>query len=414
MSSARKPSQAPCRCKGTSHESAGGSGPSVSSQSFSLAPARMGNQALQRWLRARAILPKGEVSRPDDPLEREAERAAERALSAAPSAKGRQRLAAAAPQLPLPQLGTGRPLDAASRAFFEPRFGHDFGSVRIHTDAAAAATARSFNALAYSADNHVVFARGQYAPATSTGRRLIAHELAHVVQRAEGRGGGVIARQVDSIWVPGEAHGHTPTGRWADVQADAAAACGAGILGLSDSSIECACAVMTPAEVLSAARATALSGSPLAQAHLDHYLTGGGVNLAEDLEDVLRRDSGVRRVLAKAAGRSPRGHVRIEQTDYAVMDFQLAFGAIDRMDYEVDAAAGTIHVWFQDRYEWHPYGYGYAALPGDAVRGTNCVHAAAVEMQSSGAADYWMFGNATVPLSLLAPAPVVPSGGPTL
>jgi len=55
----------------------------------------------------------------------------------------------------------GRPLDAATRAFMEPRFGHDFSKVRVHADAEAAASARAVNALAYTVGNHVVFAAGR-------------------------------------------------------------------------------------------------------------------------------------------------------------------------------------------------------------------------------------------------------------
>lgn len=170
---------------------------------------------------------------------------------------------------------------------------------------------------------------------------------------------------------------------------------------------------MSPAGVLAVARNTVLSGSPLGQAHLDHYLTGGGVNWAEDLADVLHRDSGVRNVLALGIARRSTGSVTIAQSDYAEEDFRNAFGAIDRMDYAVDTAAGTVQVWFQDRYEWHPAGYSYSQLPGDGARGTNCVHAAAVEMQSLGAADYWMFGNATVPLSLITGTTETGSGSGT-
>lgn len=82
----------------------------------------------------------------------------------------------------------GQPLDAATRAFMEPRFGHDFSRVRIHTDAAAEQSARDVNARAYTAGNHVVFAAGRFAPQTHEGRRLVAHELSHVVQQ-EGAGG---------------------------------------------------------------------------------------------------------------------------------------------------------------------------------------------------------------------------------
>lgn len=77
----------------------------------------------------------------------------------------------------------GQPLDTGTRAFMEPRFGHDFSRVRIHTDARAAESARAVNALAYTVGRDLVFGMGQYAPNTPQGRKLLAHELAHVVQQ---------------------------------------------------------------------------------------------------------------------------------------------------------------------------------------------------------------------------------------
>jgi hypothetical protein len=77
----------------------------------------------------------------------------------------------------------GQPLDPVVRVFMEPRFGHDFSKVRIHIDAAAAASARAANAFAYTVGQHIVFASGQYAPSTSAGRRLLAHELTHTLQQ---------------------------------------------------------------------------------------------------------------------------------------------------------------------------------------------------------------------------------------
>ena len=77
----------------------------------------------------------------------------------------------------------GRALDAESRAFFEPRFGIDFGRVRIHHDAAAATAAAAVSARAYTVGNHIVFASGQFAPTTDSGRALLAHELTHVLQQ---------------------------------------------------------------------------------------------------------------------------------------------------------------------------------------------------------------------------------------
>jgi hypothetical protein len=78
----------------------------------------------------------------------------------------------------------GQPLDAGTRAFMEPRFGADFSRVRVHTDAMAAESARAVNALAYTVGHDIVFGAGQYAPARSMGRQLLAHELTHVNQQA--------------------------------------------------------------------------------------------------------------------------------------------------------------------------------------------------------------------------------------
>jgi hypothetical protein len=77
----------------------------------------------------------------------------------------------------------GRPLDGAVRAEMEPRFGHSFSDVRVHADGRAAESARAVAADAYTVGSSVVFAAGRYAPASAEGRRLIAHELAHVVQQ---------------------------------------------------------------------------------------------------------------------------------------------------------------------------------------------------------------------------------------
>lgn len=77
----------------------------------------------------------------------------------------------------------GQPLQSEVRAFFEPRFGHDFSQVRMHTDVKAAESARAVGALAYTAGRDVVFGSNQFAPESSAGRQLLAHELTHVVQQ---------------------------------------------------------------------------------------------------------------------------------------------------------------------------------------------------------------------------------------
>ncbi len=78
----------------------------------------------------------------------------------------------------------GQPLDSATRAFMEPHFGHDFSRVRVHTDAKAAQSARAVEARAYAVGPDVAFGAGEYAPQTSYGRQLLAHELTHVVQQS--------------------------------------------------------------------------------------------------------------------------------------------------------------------------------------------------------------------------------------
>lgn len=93
----------------------------------------------------------------------------------------------------------GTPLEQDARTFMEQRFAHSFADVRVHTGPDAARSARAVNAYAYTVGRDVVFAGGRYAPETAHGRRLLAHELAHVVQQrgapARGSGAGL---QIDS------------------------------------------------------------------------------------------------------------------------------------------------------------------------------------------------------------------------
>ncbi len=76
----------------------------------------------------------------------------------------------------------GQPLDAATRAFFEPRFGHDFSRVRVHANPMAAESASAVSASAYAYGNHIVFGKNQFSPGTAQGRSVLAHELVHVAQ----------------------------------------------------------------------------------------------------------------------------------------------------------------------------------------------------------------------------------------
>lgn len=90
----------------------------------------------------------------------------------------------AAPEVESVITSSGRPLDYETRRYMESRIGFDFSRVRIHTGSRAAASARSLGAHAYTVSNSIVFGSGGYAPQTSAGRRLLAHELTHVVQQS--------------------------------------------------------------------------------------------------------------------------------------------------------------------------------------------------------------------------------------
>jgi ribosomal protein L12E/L44/L45/RPP1/RPP2 len=91
----------------------------------------------------------------------------------------------------------GSPMEPTIRADMESRLGHDFGGVRIHTDAAAHDSAKSVNAQAYTVGSDIVFQQGKYDPGSQSGQHVLAHELTHVVQQRSGpvdgtdAGGGV-------------------------------------------------------------------------------------------------------------------------------------------------------------------------------------------------------------------------------
>lgn len=89
----------------------------------------------------------------------------------------------------------GQPLDPAIRAFMEPRFGHDFSKVRVHTDERAQMSAMTIGAHAYTVGNDIVFGVGRFDSNGAEGRRLLAHELTHVVQQTAGQGHTTLSRQ---------------------------------------------------------------------------------------------------------------------------------------------------------------------------------------------------------------------------
>jgi outer membrane protein OmpA-like peptidoglycan-associated protein len=139
------------------------------------------------------------INEPGDEYEREADRVADQVMrmpapslqkKAEPRFLQRRASDAATPDGVPPIVGDvlrspGQPLDAETRAFMEPRFGADFGAVRVHTDAQAAASAAAINAKAYTVGNRVAFGTGQFAPKTGQGCHLLAHELSHVIQQGQ-------------------------------------------------------------------------------------------------------------------------------------------------------------------------------------------------------------------------------------
>lgn len=91
----------------------------------------------------------------------------------------------------------GKPLPRSARSFFEPRFGADFSGVRVHTDTRSAETAKSINARAFTVGRNIAFGAGEYAPETQAGRRLLGHELTHVMQQ---KGEGQRIQRDDGWW----------------------------------------------------------------------------------------------------------------------------------------------------------------------------------------------------------------------
>ena len=158
--------------------------------------------------RALGIQAKLKVSHPGDRGEQEADAMADDVMrSSAGARQGREEgarrdstVASAARAREALAIGAGGPLDASTRAFMEPRFGHDFGHVRVHADSAAAAAAEALNARAFTLGRDLVFAQGEYRPHTSSGRHLIAHELAHAVQQEQA--GGAAGETIQRVACP--------------------------------------------------------------------------------------------------------------------------------------------------------------------------------------------------------------------
>ncbi len=189
--------------------------PSAANQPMSNTPHNVGDIAVASPS-LRGAQCKLSVSQPSDPLELEADRIADQVVGTAEPEGGAVDFASrslpprsvaksgdaggvtsAVDSCVTPAIhGGGVPLSADTRSFMEPRFGHDFSQVRVHTDEAASRSAQAVQAHAYTLGSDIVFGAGQYGPGTRDGDRLLAHELAHVVQQTGD--GGVPTQLSDS------------------------------------------------------------------------------------------------------------------------------------------------------------------------------------------------------------------------
>ncbi|NES88031.1 DUF4157 domain-containing protein [Okeania sp. SIO2B9] len=98
--------------------------------------------------------------------------------------------------------GSGQPLSDSTRAFMEPRFGYDFSNVRVHTDDRAASAARDLNAQAFTVGQDIFFGSGRYAPESTVGKRLFAHELVHTLQQQPKSPSAFVAEPSDPEQAP--------------------------------------------------------------------------------------------------------------------------------------------------------------------------------------------------------------------
>jgi hypothetical protein len=172
-----------------------------------------GNFAVQRMLKSGAIRASLRIGQPNDIYEQEADHVADQIMrmpehavqrqcspgSKCPAeeedeentiqAKSERSFSgiASVPDSFVSSLGSGQPLDPAAKVFFEPRFGADFRDVRVHTGYGADYLNDAIDARAFTLGRDIVFREGEFNPATPGGQRLIAHELAHVVQQSHGR-----------------------------------------------------------------------------------------------------------------------------------------------------------------------------------------------------------------------------------
>jgi Domain of unknown function (DUF4157) len=196
----------------------------------------IGGGECEECRKKKTLQPKLQVGASDDAYEREADRVADQVVSSssatsAPSdaplqvsrlaPRGESASASAPASVDRTLASSGQALDAGVRSHMEQRFGHDFSGVRVHVDSQAQESARDVNAYAYTVGEHVVFNRGHFSPDTAAGRRLLAHELTHVVQQRGDLQARTIQRdgpvEVNAFTPPAECEGETDITK--DIQA---------------------------------------------------------------------------------------------------------------------------------------------------------------------------------------------------
>jgi Domain of unknown function (DUF4157) len=318
----------------------------------------------------------------------------------------------------------GAALDRVTRAYFEPRFKHDFSHVRVHTNPRAAESARAIGAAAYTVGSHIVFGANRYDPRSNAGGKLLAHELAHTIQHRDG----------NSRWAPLKLRRRPqlgncrpvqddlkPTKPWQDLQRGYQARCGSAVSDVGHqlgqiwddvknlrtphsphmpdirSSVDCACATMPPRQAALAALPVVTAAGPLAAKLYLHFLGASGAPMTIDVADMIGRSATVRAKIRQSMGRGGMtGTTHLEQEDYGDRELQFAYGAIDCVQWQAlppakqswrSDPATQIKVSMLDYYEFHPGRLGMS----------QCSHAACVEEVASGEAkNFWTSGDAVV------------------
>lgn len=280
--------------------------------------------------------------------------------------------------------GKGRSLTQNERSFFEPRFGYDFSNVQLHTNSEANKSAKNINALAYTHGNNIVFGDNQYQPDTEHGKKLIAHELTHVVQQ-----NSLVQKK------------HIQRVSWEGFESEAL------------------CRTHSDEGVYEFIRDHYFSDQPNAKAHIIHYRINGGINYKEDVKALFDANPRVRTristliviqggvakgvtsgvLIGKGAddGKEPP----IRQSDYDSEDWRNSNGNVDEVRWKLVGAFNpkgdnTYEITIVDPYTWHS----------GEDRPTQCIHAAMERLKASGAADYITMGTANVVL----PLPVASAG----